>query len=109
MEKINENDKRLQKFNKVFELWKIFYDFNINEKELKDFNSSSYCFIGGGLKLILPNKISLDDYVLNIEINFFDKINFNFNEDLIFFEYDEKNNLFQIENFYKIIFILSKK
>ncbi len=117
MEKINENDKRLQKFNKVFELWKIFYDFNTNEKELKDFNSSSYCFIGGGLKLILPNKISLDDYVLNIEINFFNKINFNFNED-----FDEKNNLFQIEydqieelenekinkEFYKIIFILSK-
>ncbi len=49
MNDIEENDKKLKKFNKVFELWKIFYNFEININELKLFNSSSFCFIGGGL------------------------------------------------------------
>ena len=49
MNDIKENDKQLKKFNKVFELWKILYDFNIDKKELKDFNLSSYCFIGVSL------------------------------------------------------------
>ena len=48
MNTIEETDIRLKKFNKVFELWKIFYDFNINQKQLKEFNSSSFCFMGGG-------------------------------------------------------------
>ena len=32
MNTIEENDKKLQKFNKVFELWKIFYTFDINKR-----------------------------------------------------------------------------
>ena len=72
MNNIEEKDERLKKFNKVFELWKIFYDFDINKNKLKEFNSSSYCFLGGNLKLILSNKIDLDNYIIiTIYINNF--------------------------------------
>ena len=56
---IAECKEKLIKFNKVLELWKIFYNFEINENELKNFNLSSYCFIGGGLKVDLDKEISL--------------------------------------------------
>ena len=116
MNNIIENDTRLKKFNKVFELWKIFYDFNIIENELKDFNLSSYCFIGGDLKVNISENFNSDIYSLIIEINCFDNTNFVFNKDLIFLEYDnsfkiEYNQLEKIEKFNnmnKITFIILK-
>ena len=93
MNVIKEKDKKLTKFNKVFELWKIFYNFNINEKELKDFNSSSFCFMGGGgLKVNLPNEIQLNQSSLIIKIKLlnYNKMN-NLNEKAILFGI--KNNL----------------
>ena len=116
MNNIIENDTRLKKFNKVFELWKIFYDFNIIENELKDFNLSSYCFIGGDLKVNISENFNSDVYSLIIEINCFDNTNFAFNKDLIFLEYDnsfkiEYNQLKEIEKFNnmnKITFIILK-
>ena len=87
--KIKEGDKILKKFNKVFELWKIFYELDINENELKYFNISSYCFIGGGFEYQLSNEFEFknDCYlIINIRIiNFYE-----FNEKLILFEYENK-------------------
>ena len=52
MNNIGENDKRLKKFNKVYELLKIFYDFDIDITTINNFfNTSSFCFIGSGLKI----------------------------------------------------------
>ena len=85
-----ENNPNLKKFNKVLELWKLFYDFEINMDELKFFNSSSYCFIGGGLKISLSNEIKLNNNILTIKINFLKSIDYNLNENLILFR-SEKN------------------
>ena len=80
MDKIENNDIRLKKFNKVFELWKIFYDFNINENELKEINTSSYCFIKGGLKVNLSKEINVKEYSFQIKINLLNNIFNKFNE-----------------------------
>ena len=120
MNNIEESNSRMKKFNKVFELWKIFYDFDINKNELKDFNLSSFCFIGGGLEVNLSKNLNLDTCSLNIEINCFNNTNFALNEDLIFFEYKDINNSFKFEynqlkeiedinNLNKITFIFSEK
>ena len=93
MEKINENDKRLKKFNKVVELWKIFYDFDINKKELKDFNTSSYCFIGGGLKVNLANEINLTKNSFMTKISLNGDIIQNFNDNLILFKIGNDSNI----------------
>ena len=93
MNEIKEDDKRLKKFNKVFELWKIFYDFTINENELKDNNSSSYCFIGGSLKVNLNKKISLDNCSFTIKINLSKDFDFNDNENLVIFKSENNTNL----------------
>ena len=91
-------DDKLKKFNKVFELWKIFYDFNIKEKDLKEFNSSSYCITGGGLEFLLSNNYIINDNCsLTIEIKFLNNINFDFNTNLILFEYDNEENPLKIE------------
>ena len=94
----NKIDDKLKKFNKVFELWKIFYDFNIKEKDLKEFNSSSYCITGGGLEFLLSNNYIINDNCsLTIEIKFLNNINFDFNTNLILFEYDNEENPLKIE------------
>ena len=114
MNNIKESDKRLKKYSKVFELWKIFYNYNINKNELKEFNSSSYCFIGGGLEFHLSNEFTLDDDCsFKIEINFLNNNFFEFNKNLIIFQYkDFKIEFNQIQdlicqnNFNKITFII---
>ena len=107
MNNINEGDIRLKKFNKVFELWKIFYDFDINENELKYFNVSSYCFIGGGIECQLINELkSLNDSKLIITIdilNFYDC-----NKNLIIFECFDDNKPLIIE-YNKIIDSMNNK
>ena len=77
---IEENDIRLKKFNKVFELWKIFYNFNIDEKNLKDINSSAFCFIGHGLEIKLSQEIRLENYEIIIEIIILNKLFFDLNK-----------------------------
>ena len=82
---LEENDQKIKKLDKVFELWKIFYNFEINEDEIKYFNSSSYCSLGEGLEIKFPKNISIDKTVIKININLFDNTFFDFNENLIFF------------------------
>ena len=98
MNDIEESDKRLQKFNKVFELWKIFYDFEINKNDIKDLNISSYCFSGGSLKVLLSKKILFTNNSFDIEINFLNETYFDFNKNLILFENDDNENHIKIEN-----------
>ena len=87
VDKIKGDDIRLKKFNKVFELWKTFYDFNINKNELKYFNASSFCFIGGGLECQLSDKFKiLNDSSLIIIIDIIKY--YGFSQNLILFEYD---------------------
>ena len=89
---IEEGKEKLIKFNKVLELWKIFYNFDINENELKIYNSSSYCFIGGGLEIDLDKKISLIDCSFTIKIYLLKDINFNLNENSILFRIENNPN-----------------
>ena len=63
IENITEGDIQFKKFNKVFQIWKIFYsDFKKEEDETNI--KSSYCFYGGGLK-ILPK----ENFISNENIN----------------------------------------
>ena len=96
MNNIGENDKRIKKFNKVFELWKIFYDFNINKTNLNKYNTSSFCFIGGCLEVKLSQKLNFDNYNINITIIFLDDIFYNLNKDSIILEI-ENNSKFKLE------------
>ena len=96
MNKIGENDKRLKKFNKVFELWKIFYDFNINKTNSNKYNKSSFCFIGGCLEVKLSQKLNFENYNINIEIKFLDDIFYNLNKDSMILEI-ENNSKFKLE------------
>ena len=89
MNSITETDPRLNKFNKMIELWNIFYTFNpendpqieyyenqekkIKTKSMKK-NISTFCFLGSGIKFEFNEKISFDDCLI-IEI-FFTKKNF---------------------------------
>ena len=88
---IDENDKQFKKFNKVVELWKIFYDFDINKDKLNNYNSYSYCFIGGGLQVHLSKEIKLDDNIFTIKICLLNYLIYNLNEKSILFRVD--NNL----------------
>ena len=92
MNEIKENDARLKKFNKVFELWKIFYDFDINKNELKEFNSSSFCFIGGGLKVNLTNEINLKNNTFMIKISLLNYVFDNLNNKSILFQIENKSD-----------------
>ena len=93
MNTIKENDKKMKKFNKVFELWKIFYNFDINKIEKKP---SSFCFIGGSLKLELP-KILLNFCSFSIKINFLGEIYPDFNQDLVLLRITDNNNPFELK------------
>ena len=64
---IEQDDKRLLKFLKVKELWKIFYTLpNPNEIYCK----SNFSFIGGNLIFKLKEEVDLKDTSINIKINF---------------------------------------
>ena len=91
---IEENDEKLKKINRVFELWKIFYDFEIDKNNLKYFNSSSFCSIGGSLKVSLYNEIKLNnDIPFTIKIYLLDKISSKLNEKLILFRTENNNDI----------------
>ena len=96
MNAIEENDKKLKKFNKVLELWKIFYNFDIEKKEINLINSSSFCFIGGALKLKLP-KILLNFCTFSIKINFLGDISPDFNQNLILLRIADKDFPFELK------------
>ena len=95
--KIEENSPTLKKFNKVFELWKIFYDFEIDKKELKNFNVSSYCCIGGGLEVQLTKEYPLKDNFITIIINFFDNTLFGLDGGLILFSIENNNITYKLD------------
>ena len=115
---IGEKDINFKKFNKVFELWKIFYNFNSDEN-IKEFNMSSYCFIGGSLTIRSTETFSLIDYNLTIEITLSKNNYLDFNKNLILFligdknkvtfkiKYNQLENLFKNKTVNKIILILS--
>ena len=87
-----EIDDKLKKFNKVFELWKIFYDFNIKKNELTDFNSSSYCLLGGCLYANLEKEILLSKATLTITIYLLKNMIIDVNNDLILFRLENDSN-----------------
>ena len=62
--KIEENDKRLSKFLKMIELWKIFYTLPINK------NESTFSFIGGKLIFKLKEAYDFSKKRILIKINF---------------------------------------
>ena len=88
-----ENELNLDKFNKVFKLWKIFYKFD--HKENMIISPSSFCFIGGCLKVNLTDEVSLDNYSLLIKIDFLKFLNINNN--LILMK-TEGENSFKLDN-----------
>ena len=110
MNSITETDPRLNKFNKMIELWNIFYTFNpendpqieyyenqekkIKTKSMKK-NISTFCFLGSGIKFEFNEKISFDDCLI-IEI-FFTKKNFiELNKDLIILNLTSENNNYKL-------------
>ena len=64
---IEQNDKRLLKFLKLKELWKIFYTL---PKDIKNKNKSNFSFIGGKLKLIFLEEYDYIKRNIYIKINF---------------------------------------
>jgi hypothetical protein len=113
MKIIKDGDERLTKFNKVFELWKIFYDFDIRSEEIKDFNKSSICLLGAGLQVKSINEINFNnDLTLKITINFLDFLKFyKNNNNLILLSIDDKNydiNFNEMKNLDSIILLLKK-
>ena len=121
METIKETDIKLRKMRKVFELWKIFYEFDINKDKIDkitEMNSSSFCFIGGGLEIELKDNIKLNDnFSFIIEINFLKYLGNSINNKLILFdnnhdkvEYNEIESLLNNKEIKKItLFISSNK
>ena len=93
---IEDNNQKLKKINKVFELWKIFYDFD--KKEISGINSSSLCFIGGGLEIKLSTNFVLDnDSSFIIKINFLKIKEHNMNNKLIIFQIEDNKHPFQLD------------
>ena len=64
---IEENDKRLTKFLKIKELWKIFY--TLPEKS-EIINRSNFCFMGGKLLLRFNQRYEFLKNTIIIRINF---------------------------------------
>ena len=64
---IEENDKRLSKFIKIKELWKIFY--TLPEKS-EIINSSNFCFMGGKLLLRFNQRYEFLKNTVIFKINF---------------------------------------
>ena len=94
---IEQNDKKLKKINKVFELLTIFYDFNHKEKKLNFNNFSSFCFAGGTLEVQLSNEFQINDCPFIIKISLLKHFEFNLNENLILFQIEDDKNSFKIE------------
>jgi len=92
LDDIEEDDKNLKKMNKVFELWKIFYNFSVEPIKAKDLSSSSFCFIGGGLKVKFTKEIRLDNKPITIKIKFLNNIIFKINKNLIFIRIEDEEN-----------------
>ena len=67
---IEEDDKRLSKFLKIKELWKIFY--TLPEKS-EIINSSNFCFMGGKLLLRFYQRYEFLKNAIIIKINFLSK------------------------------------
>ena len=96
---IEQSDSQLKKFRKVFELWKIFYDFenrnaiSNNEKQSIIQNIfSSYCFIGGELKINLNNINLTKTNEISFDIVFLNIMNINQNKDLKLIYVDNNSN-----------------
>ena len=89
---IEQNDKRLSKFLKVKELWKIF---NKLPEEFEKNNKSSINFIGGKLvyKFKSIKEYDLNHYNINIKINFLSNNNLNDNLEKINFLKINGNNI----------------
>ena len=71
VDKINESDERMLKFNKYINIWKLIY---LNSQNKIPLNSSisSFCNLGTGFELIFPNQFPYG-FVLNIRLNFIDQ------------------------------------
>ena len=105
---IEEDDKRLSKFLKLKELWKIFYNLSIDEKEK---NKSNFSFIGGSLEFKLEEKLNFLNNKISVKINFIqknldkmlnDNVNFlKLNDTVI----DINNDLKQIRDINKLTYI----
>ena len=87
-----ENIHNLVKFNKVFKLWKIFYKFYNKEKIINNISPSSFCFIGGSLKVHLTKEASLSISIITIIINFLNFLPINHN--LILFKTEGEESYF---------------
>ena len=85
-----ENIKNMVKFNKVFKLWKIFYKFYYKKNKINNISSSSFCFIGGSLKVHLPEGILLTNSIMEIKINFLHFLPNN--DELILFKAEDKES-----------------
>jgi hypothetical protein len=107
MNDIKENDAKLKKFNKIFELMKIFYDFDISTNELKENNVSSFCFIGGGLKVNLSQCISLIDNQFEVRINLCNKHFFSYTKKIIIFRAEDNEDI-KLEQYNDIIYDVIK-
>ena len=84
------NNIKLKKFKKVLELLKILYDFDKTENSSKILShESSYCFIGGSLKVELSNEIILNNSCFIIKINILKNFS-KFNENCILFRIDDE-------------------
>ena len=110
---IEETDKRLNKFIKIIELWNIFYNFepenepkignnlgknNQGEQHIKTqsmkYNTSSFCFLGSGLKFIFNSVMNAED-CLCLDI-YFGKTFEELNNDLILISLKNDKNTFDI-------------
>ena len=94
-----ENIQNIVKFNKVFKLWKIFYKFYYKENKNYNISPSSICFIGGSLKVYLPEGASLANSIMIIKINFLNILPNN--DELILFKIEGEES-------YSIKFLLLK-
>ena len=109
MDIIEDSDKRLNKFKKIMELWNIFYNYSpekyleiekyINEDNKlentsMENNSSSFCFLGSGIKLEFEKIINFGDYLI-LEINIGQNFN-ELNKDLILISSKKEKNNFKI-------------
>ena len=107
---LKEDDKRLQKFKKVLELWNIIYTFEpdnypeieiynkidkkMNKSSSKN-NTSSFCLLGTGLEFIFNEEI-FPDYYIKIKIFFITDVINELNKDIVILNIDNKNNPIKI-------------
>ena len=97
-ENINESEAKLNKFSKMVNLWKIFYNNTENKSKPKNL-SSSFCFLGSGLEMS-PIKNLPKDYFLKVKINLLnqDFLNYINKDDYLISIENEKIKYSQILN-----------